>query len=91
MAAHNLPPLPLPPEKWQEIAQALKLSKRHKKIVELILRNRCDKQIAATLGISESTVRTHLDRIFRRLGVDGRQGIVLIVFRMSHGIGCPQQ
>jgi DNA-binding NarL/FixJ family response regulator len=86
MAPLNLPPLPLPLKQWNQIAKQLELSPQQKRIVELILRNACDKQIAASLGRGKPTIRTHLDRIFRRLNVDDRGDLVLLIFRMSHGL-----
>jgi DNA-binding NarL/FixJ family response regulator len=86
MHPKDLPPLPLPAEKWHALAQELELSPRHKRIVELILRNRCDKQIVADLGIAHSTLRTHITRIFGRLGVSDRVELVLLLFSLSHGI-----
>jgi DNA-binding NarL/FixJ family response regulator len=79
-------PLPLPPRLWNEIARELEFSPQQKRIVELILRNACDKQIAAALGRGKPTIRTHLDRVFRRLEVEDRGELVLLIFRMSHGL-----
>lgn len=86
MQSSDLPPLPLPAKKWDEIALEMELSPRHRRIVELILRNRCDKQIVMEIGISQSTVRTHIGRIFQKLKVNDRLELVLLVFAMSHDI-----
>ena len=86
MSAQILPPLPLPHETWDQLAEELKLSPQHKRIVELILRNRCDKQIHSDIGMAHSTLRTHLGRIFHRLKVHDRADLVLMIFAMSHGI-----
>lgn len=86
MAPLKLPPLPLPLKQWNDIAKELNLSPQQKRIVELILRNACDKQIAAAMGRGKPTIRTHLDRIFRRLEVEDRGELVLLVFRLSHGL-----
>jgi DNA-binding CsgD family transcriptional regulator len=48
--------------------------------VGLILEGKGYKQIVALLGMSMSTVRTHLGRIFSRLGVGDRVGLLLHVF-----------
>jgi DNA-binding NarL/FixJ family response regulator len=85
MAEQNIPDIPLPPEKWQQLMDALQLPPQQIRIVELILRNRCDKQIAATLGIKMPTVRTYMHRIYERLGVNDRLELVLRLFAMSHG------
>lgn len=86
MHTQNTLPLPLPREKWEQIAAELKLSPMHRKIVELILHNRCDKQIEADTGISHSTLRTHLSRIFQRLHVQDRLDLILLLFALSHNI-----
>jgi DNA-binding NarL/FixJ family response regulator len=55
--------------------------RRNRRIVELILRGMMDKQIAQTLGLSVSTVRTHLGRIFTRLSVADRVELILHIFK----------
>jgi len=57
------------------------------RIVELILRNRCDKQIAAAMGLKKPTVRTYMQRIFTRLDVSDRVELVLKLCALSHGVG----
>jgi len=84
MAEQNIPDLPLPAEKWQQLMETLQLPPQQIRIVELILRNHCDKQIAAALGLKVPTVRTYLHRIFERLGVGDRLELVLRLFAMSH-------
>jgi DNA-binding CsgD family transcriptional regulator len=51
------------------------LSPRERQIAELVARGLPDKDIARRLGISFTTVRTHLGHTFRKLGVDGRVGL----------------
>ena len=82
-AHHELPPLPLDEILWQEIATQLALSPQQARIVELILRGQRDKEIAETLGLSFSTVRTYLQRIFQRSNVTDRVGLVLHIFALS--------
>jgi DNA-binding CsgD family transcriptional regulator len=41
--------------------------------------------IARQLGVSPSTVDVHLSRIYRKLGVPGRAGLIAIVARMDPG------
>jgi DNA-binding NarL/FixJ family response regulator len=77
-------PLPLPARKWNRIAKSLRLSPRQKQIAELILQNRCDKQIVAALGSRMGTVRTQIQRMFDRTGVADRHELVLLICRMSH-------
>lgn len=86
MASHENPRLPLPPDKWREIAESLQLPPRQERIIELILCNFCDKQIAVAMGIKIPTVRTYLTRIFQRLDVADRMELVLHIVAMSHDI-----
>jgi len=48
------------------------LSRRQADIIRLVATGRSDKQIAAQLGLSESTVKTHLGRIYRYHGFRNR-------------------
>jgi DNA-binding CsgD family transcriptional regulator len=80
------PPFPLSEERWGTIAAALKLSPRQKEIVELILRNQSDKQIALAVGIKQGTLRTQMERIFDRTGTASRLSLVLLILRISHGV-----
>ncbi len=76
-------PFPMSEAVWQEIANRLALSPQQIRIVELLLRNKQDKEIAAELGLSFPTVRTYLRRIFDRVGVKDRMGLVLHVFAIA--------
>ena len=82
----NLPPLPISEPLWQAVAQDLALSPQHTRIVELVLRGMCDKQIAETLGISKSTLRTHWERIALRTGAKGRTAVLRMVLSVSHRV-----
>jgi DNA-binding NarL/FixJ family response regulator len=84
MVEQNTPDLPLSPEKWRQLVESLQLPPQQIRIVELILRNCCDKEIAAALGLKVPTVRTYLHRIFQNMGVSGRLELVLRLFALSH-------
>jgi len=90
MARNVLPPLPLPPDKWNRIAESLKLCRRMKEMAELVLRNQSDKQIVAETGLGHPTVRSYLTRTFQRAGVGDRHELVLLILRMSHEMGDQQ-
>ena len=49
-----------------------KLSKRQKQLILMLDRGLSNRDIAAELSISEHTVKVHLWRLFRRLGVKSR-------------------
>jgi DNA-binding CsgD family transcriptional regulator len=53
-------------------------SAREAEIVELIALGLGDKQIAARLGISRRTVRTHLERLFDDLKIHSRAAAVAL-------------
>ena len=54
------------------------LTPRQRDLVELIAQGRDNAQIAATLALSEKTVRNHITHIFDKLEVENRaQAIVL--------------
>ena len=48
------------------------LSVRETAVMKLVLDGRPNKGIAADLGVSESTVKSHLRQVFRKLNVDSR-------------------
>ncbi|MGH8821119.1 MAG: response regulator transcription factor [Rhodoferax sp.] len=61
-----------------------KLSKRQKQLIVMLDRGLSNREIADELGISEHTVKVHLWRLFRRLGVKSRTQAVH--FARTHGI-----
>lgn len=50
----------------------IKLSKRQKQLIVLLERGLSNREIATELEISEHTVKVHLWRLFKRLGVNSR-------------------
>ncbi len=65
---------PLPPE-------VLSLSKRELEVLSYLALGRSDDQIATSLFVSKSTVKTHLRRIYSKLLVSGRAEAVAIAHR----------
>jgi len=57
------------------------LSNREMEILHLVAHANSNKQIAATLGLSEQTIKNHLNRVQRKLGVHDRTQIVLYALR----------
>jgi len=68
---------------WSRTIRTLRLSRQQAAIAKLILRGFKDKDIVGELGISVSTVRTHLDRLFLRLNVSDRVQLVLRIVAAS--------
>lgn len=81
-----LPPLPVNERLLQATLKALHLSPTQAKIVEWILRDASNRQIAAELGISESTLKTHQQRISARTGTRGRMQLAMRVMATSHQV-----
>ena len=61
-----------------------KLSKRQKQLIVMLDRGLSNRDIAAELSISEHTVKVHLWRLFRRLGVKSRTQT--LHFARTHGL-----
>jgi DNA-binding CsgD family transcriptional regulator len=64
-------------EEWRLIDRELRLSAREHDIVELVLADVKESAMGARLGISPHTVHTHLERLYRKLGVTGRVQLVV--------------
>jgi DNA-binding NarL/FixJ family response regulator len=61
-----------------------KLSKRQAQLIVMLDRGLSNREIADELGISEHTVKVHLWRLFRRLGVKSRTQTVH--YARTHGL-----
>lgn len=61
-----------------------KLSKRQKQLIVMLDQGLSNRDIAESLGISEHTVKVHLWRLFRRLGVKSRTQTVH--YARTHGL-----
>jgi len=62
---------------------ASQLSPRQREILDLVAEGRTSKEIAAALGISESTVNWHLANVFTRLGASSRAEAVALAIRSN--------
>ena len=69
----------LPYDAWQTIAKSLRISGRELQIIQAIFDDRKELAIAQELTISVHTVHSHLERLYRKLGVSSRVGLVLSV------------
>jgi DNA-binding NarL/FixJ family response regulator len=61
------------------------LSEREREVLSLVAEGVPSKVIARRLGITEPTVRAHLTRIYRQIGVDDRTQAAL--WAVAHGMG----
>ena len=65
---------------WAEVVRALRLSYREQQIMAHVLSERSEAQIAAAIGLSESTVHTYMGRLYRKLNVRSRPGAIIAIF-----------
>ena len=59
------------------------LTVREKTVFELLIDNKSTKEIAEELNISEKTVRNHISNVMQKLGVNGRAGAVVELFKLK--------
>lgn len=59
------------------------LSNRESEILQYVAHGNTTKEVARHLGISPHTVKTHLERIFEKLGANDRAQAVYIAFRLG--------
>lgn len=78
--------LPLNRDVFERVMESLRLPPQQVKIVELVLCGQRDKQIASSLSLRVPTVRTHLSRIFFRLGVQDRVELILHIVAAAESL-----
>jgi DNA-binding NarL/FixJ family response regulator len=61
------------------------LTSREQEVVHLLADGLLNKQIARQLGISESTVKVHLGRVYQRLGVENRASAAMWARASGYG------
>src|SRR5437867_3333176 len=66
-----------------QVTQENRLTKREEEILACLFQDMQDKEIAAALGIGTATVHTHMHRLFEKLGVHSRQGIIAKYFALA--------
>jgi DNA-binding NarL/FixJ family response regulator len=74
----------IPPPVAERLAQRMsstELTRREAEILALIVEGRGNKQIGATLGIGEGTVKTHVNRLLAKLGVADRTEAAVTAIR----------
>jgi two-component system nitrate/nitrite response regulator NarL len=68
-------------------AQTVQFSPRERQIVAFITAGCSNREIAARMGLRTQTVKNHLCRMYRKLGVPNR--VQLAVFAIGHGTAGP--
>jgi DNA-binding NarL/FixJ family response regulator len=72
-------PVEVPPP-----APDLHLTAREREVLQLLVAAQSNREIARALGIEERTVKAHIAKLMRKVGVDNR--IALSVFAVRHAI-----
>jgi len=63
------------------------LTQREREVLELIAKGLLNSEIAEQLSVSEATVKTHISRIFDKLGTRDRAAAIIHAY--NHGIAVP--
>lgn len=71
-------------ERLSQRLQRQALTNREREVLLLLVKGRSNKEIAAALGISEETAKSHLKTLFTKLGVRDRTDAAISAIR--HGI-----
>jgi len=59
------------------------VSPREREVVKLVVFGRRNAEVACQLGISEATVKKHLNNVFHKLGVRRRRDLVGFAFELG--------
>jgi DNA-binding NarL/FixJ family response regulator len=76
----------VPREHWRQVQPPV-LSTREKQILGLVVMGYMNSQIATTLFLAESTVKSHLSSAFGKLGVRSRNEAVSLILDPDRGLG----
>jgi len=68
----------------EDVEEKEKLSPREREIVALLARGASNKEIANTLNVAESTVKIHVQNIFKKLNLSSR--VQVAVYAVEHGL-----
>lgn len=83
--AYSQPPAPTPVKAagpgHADSDSTMLLTAREREVLTLAARGERSKEIAVHLGISERTVKAHLDSIYNKLGVDSRAAAVSLAMQ----------
>lgn len=65
---------------WKRVAMRFALSPREVKVAQRIFDDLRESEIAERLGISPHTVHTHIERLYRKIGVASRSALAIAMF-----------
>lgn len=66
-------------DRLEEVCEQFKLTPRERELIELIYIGKSNREIAEMLFLSESTVKTHIYNIFRKMDVKNRIGVICVI------------
>ena len=69
-----------PPDAWRRIAYSLGLARRELEVLQCLVGDQHEPDIAVTLGLSPHTVHTYLKRLRAKLGANSRVDLVKRVY-----------
>lgn len=69
-----------------EFQQKFNLTQREVEVMELLIKAYSYKEIGAALGISMPTVKTHITRIYKKTGTEGKSGLKYVILRNSGSV-----
>ena len=72
------------PQIQQNNSPATILSKREMQVMDMLCEQKTNQQIADELCIELSTLKTHINRIYKKLEVKNRQQLIALVCPPSH-------
>ena len=78
--------LPLSPDHLAAVFEHMELSPQQAKVVELMLLDYSNKQIAREMGIAEPTIKGYQQRIKFYTGACGRMQLAMHVLAVSHEV-----
>ena len=64
-------------KQWEYLSKCWHLTAREAEVAKLVCKGMDNKQIGKKLRIKYNTVRAHLGNICRKVGVEGKAGIIL--------------
>jgi DNA-binding NarL/FixJ family response regulator len=68
----------------QALERLASLTKRERTVLRLVAQGEATKDVADRLGVSENTVRTHMQNLYAKLGMHSRLDVVR--FAVDHGV-----
>ncbi len=67
---------------WEGLEAALRLSPTEVRVAQYVMDDLPERTIARRLHVEPSTVHTHLKRIYSKLGVSSRVGLIMRIFEV---------